>query len=82
MPEEIDPNQIYNSKEVQTYLKISESTIKRWLKKGIINANKVGGRYKFLGREVLRVISPEVETKARRFYYNIKDKTKKVIDNW
>lgn len=81
MPE-IDPNKIYNTKEAQDYLNISRSTIKRWLKSGIIEANKVGGRYKIVGRELLRLVSPNVETKARHLYYRLKDKTKKVIDNW
>jgi len=78
----IKPNQIYTTEEAQEYLKVSKSTIKRLLKKGIINANKVGGRYKILGSEILRVVSPKAETKARHLYYRFKDKTKKVIEKW
>lgn len=82
MIEEIKPNQVYTTKEAQDYLRISRSTIKRLFKKGIINANKVGGRYKILGSEILRVVFPKGETKTRHLYYRFKDKTKKVIEKW
>ena len=78
----IDPNEVYTTKEAQDFLKTSESTIKRWLKRGIINANKVGGRYRILGRELLRVVSPRIENEARNLYYRLKEKTKKVIEKW
>jgi len=80
--EEIKPNKIYTTEETRDFLKISKSTIKRWLKTGILRANKIGGRYKILGSEILRLISPEVESKAREFYKELRDKTKKRIKNW
>jgi len=82
MDKEIKPNQIYTTEEAQEYLKVSNSTIKRFLKKGIIHANKVGGRYKILGNELLRLVSPHKETKFEKIYYGFKDKTKKVIEKW
>ena len=82
MTQKIEPNKIYNTEEAQEYLKISNSTIKRLLKKGIINANKVGGRYKILGNELLRLVSPKKKTKAEHLYYRLKGKTKKVIEKW
>jgi len=82
MKEEIEPNKVYTTKEAQDYLKVSNSTIKRFFKKGIIHANKVGGRYKILGSEILRVVSPKAETKARHLYYCFKGKTKRVIEKW
>jgi len=82
MDKEIKPNQVYTTEEAQEYLKVSNSTIKRLLKKGILRANKVGGRYKILGSEIIKVVSPEVEKKARNLYYRIKDKTIGVIDKW
>ncbi len=63
MTQKIEPNKIYNTEEAQDYLRVSNSTIKRLLKKGIINANKVGGRYKILGNELLRLVSPKKKTK-------------------
>ena len=80
--EEIKPNEIYTTEEAQDYLKVSSSTIKRLLKKGIIRANKVGGRYKILGNELLRLVSPNKETGLEKLYYKIKDKTKKTILKW
>jgi len=82
MIEEIKPNKVYTTEEAQEYLKISNSTIKRLLKKGILKANKVGGRYKILGYEILRLVSPNKKTGLEKFYYKIKDKTRKTIEKW
>jgi len=78
----IEPNQVYTTEEARDFLKISESTIKRHLKRGIIKANKVGGRYRVMGRELLRLVSPEVEEKAVGYYRKLKEKTKKAIKHW
>jgi len=82
MVEEIKPDQVYNTEEAREYLKVSNSTIKRLLKKGIIHANKVGGRYKILGRELLRLVSPQAERKGEKIYLRIKEKVKKTIEKW
>ena len=82
MDEEIKPTQIYTTKEAQEYLKVSTSTIKRFLKRGIIQANKVGGRYKILGREILRLVSPKAEIAGEKIYLKLKRKVKKTIENW
>ena len=79
---EIKPNAVYTSSEAQTLLKISESTIKRMLKKGLIKANKVGKQYRILGIEILRLVSPEVEKKAVKSYLDIKKKVVKEINHW
>ena len=81
MPE-IKPNEIYTTEEAQDFLKVSESTIKRFLKKGIIKAYKVGGRYRIWGSEILRLVSPEVESKVYKVYKKVRDKTKKTIEEW
>ena len=82
MSQEIKENAVYTTKEAQNLLKISESTIKRLLKKGILNANKVGGQYRILGKELLRMISPELEQKSVDKYQKIKKKAVKVIEKW
>jgi len=82
MAKEIKPNEIYTTEEARSFLKVSESTIKRFLKNGIIQANKVGGRYRIWGREILRLVSPEAERKAVNFYQRLKEKTKKTIEKW
>ena len=81
MPE-IKPNEIYTTEEAQDFLKVSESTIKRFLKKGIIKAYKVGGRYRIWGSEILRLVSPEVESKVYKVYKKVRDKTKRTIEEW
>jgi len=79
---EIKINEVYTTEEARHFLKISQSTIKRFLKKGILRANKVGGRYRILGRELLKLVSPRVERKAINFYQRFKQKTKKTIGKW
>ena len=78
----VKPDQIYTTEEAQEYLRVSNSTIKRLLKKGILRANKVGGRYKILGSEMIRLVSPRAEKKARELYFDLKNKTQNVIKKW
>ena len=82
MEEEIKPNKVYTTKEAQTFLKVSNSTIKRLLKKGIIKAYKVGGQYRIWGSEILRLVSPEVQSRVYRVYKKARDKTRKTIEKW
>lgn len=82
MPEEIKPHQIYTTEEARDFLKVSESTIKRFLKKGVIRAYKVGGRHRIWGIEILRLISPEVESGTRKVYRKLKTKAKGTIKRW
>lgn len=79
---EIKPNEVYTSSEVEKILKISSSTLKRLLKKGLLRANKVGGHYRILGHELLRLVSPEVDTKASQSYGRFKRKIIEKVKNW
>lgn len=79
---EIKPNEIYTAQETQNLLKISNSTMKRLLKKGLIKANKVGGQYRILGKEILRAVSPTIERRAVWTYQRLKKKVKRKIKNW
>jgi excisionase family DNA binding protein len=81
MPE-INPKEIYTTKETQDFLKISESTIKRMLKKGIIKAYKVGGTYRIWGDEILRLVSPGAERKIYSAYRKLRSKAKETIEKW
>ena len=78
----IDPNEIYTTQETQDFLKISSSTMKRLLKKGLIKANKIGGQYRILGKEILRTVSPTIERQAVQTYQRIKKKIKKKLRHW
>ncbi len=79
---EVKPNAIYTTSETQEILRISSSTIKRMLKKGLIRANKVGGQYRILGKEILRLVSPDLEQKAVKEYLTIKKKVVDEINKW
>lgn len=81
MPE-INPSEVYTTAETQKALKISKSTIKRLLKKGIIRANKIGGQYRIMGKEILRIMSPKIERKAVGVYQKLKKKVKAKIKSW
>ncbi len=81
MPE-IKPNEIYTTEEARDFLKISESTIKRFLKRGIIKAYKVGGQYRIWGDEILQLVSPKVEREVYNVYKKVRDKTRKAIEKW
>lgn len=79
---EINSNEVYTTGEAKSLLKISASTIKRLLKRGVVRANKVGGQYRILGKELLRVLSPAVERKAVARYQVLKNKIKTKVKNW
>lgn len=81
MPE-IKPKEVYTTKEAQDFLKVSSSTFKRLLKRGIIKAYKVGGRYRIWGSEILKLVSPEVESKVYKVYQKVRKKTQKTIEKW
>ena len=80
--EEIKPGGVYTPSETQKILRVSDSTIKRLLKGGLIRANKIGGQYRILGKEILHLVSPEVEKKAIKSYLNIKKKVVDTINKW
>ena len=82
MTEEIKQNAVYTTNETMGLLKISDSTIKRLLKNGILKANKVGGQYRILGKEILKLISPELEKESVKRYLRIKKKATDVINKW
>jgi len=80
--EKIDPDKVYTTEEARDYLRVSTSTIKRLLKKEILRANKIGGQYRILGREILRLVSPEAEKKAISAYLKMKRKAQDAIKDW
>ncbi len=79
---EINPNEIYTTGETQALLKVSKSTIKRFLKHGIIRANKLGGQYRILGKELLKVLSPRIEREAVAKYQDLKKTIRAKIKDW
>jgi len=82
MDHEIKSNAVYTTEEAQQILKVSNSTMKRMLKNGLIRANKIGRQYRILGKELLRLVSPEVESRATESYLSLKKKVIDKINKW
>ncbi len=57
MPE-VSSREIYTAEEAELLLKISRSTFLRLIKRGALQARKVGGQYRVLGEEILRLVRP------------------------
>ena len=81
MPE-IKPNEVYTTEETQELLKISNSTVKRMLKNGLLRANKIGKQYRIMGHEILRLVSPALEEKAVDAYQKIKTSAREKVKDW
>jgi excisionase family DNA binding protein len=79
---EIKANEVYTTGEAEALLKVSNSTMKRLLKGGLIRANKVGGHYRILGHELLRLLSPLVDERATKLYQKAKTRTKEKVKDW
>ena len=60
----LDEKEVYTLAESRQILKVSQSTMLRLIKKGIIRMAKVGKQYRILGKELLRVVSPKLEEEA------------------
>lgn len=79
---EIQPNAVYTTAEAEQLLKVSNSTMKRLLKKGLLRANKIGKQYRILGHELLSMLSPELNEKATDLYQKVKMKTIEKTKDW
>lgn len=76
------PHSVYTTDEAQQLLKVSKSTLKRFLKRGLIRANKLGRQYRILGKEMLRLVSPQAEVRAVDSYLKLKQKVVSKINKW
>jgi excisionase family DNA binding protein len=66
---EIKNTQVYTREEAEELLQISQSTMRRLIKKGVIRAAKIGGQYRILGAEILRQFLPPTGYEAVRAVY-------------
>lgn len=82
MVQKIESDKIYTPKEARDFLKVSDSTMKRMIKNGIIKAYKVSGQYRIWGSEILLLVSPKLESKVYNVYKNIRDKTRDALEKW
>jgi len=65
---EIKESEVYTPQETQALLKVSASTVTRMIKKGVIRTAKVGKQYRIMGKELLRILSPELEDKIGKVH--------------
>lgn len=65
---EIKEYEVYTPEETREILKVSDSTVSRMIKKGLIRAAKVGKQYRIMGKELLRVLSPKLEDRVGKAY--------------
>ena len=70
---EIKDNEVYTPEETQIILKVSASTVTRMIKKGLIRTAKVGKQYRIMGKELLRILSPELEDKMGKAYNSARE---------
>jgi excisionase family DNA binding protein len=70
----VDEHEVYTPKEAITILKISDSTFRRLIRSGVLRAGKIGGQYRVLGREILRILNPSLPQKIKRTYQKVLEK--------
>lgn len=78
---EIRANEVYTTQEAQRLLKVSPSTTMRLIKKGIIRTAKVGKQYRIMGKELLRIVSPQLEDKVGKVYNKGRHWAHEGVDN-
>ena len=67
----VDEREVYTPQEVINALKISDSTFRRLIRKGVLKAAKIGGQYRVLGREILLLLSPTLPSKVKKTYKHV-----------
>lgn len=72
----VEENEIYTPQETITLLKISDSTFRRLVRKGALQAAKIGGQYRIMGRHILQLLSPELPGKVRKVYKKVVEELK------
>lgn len=64
----INEQEVYTTDEAKRYLKVSQSTMMRMIKSGLIHCAKVGKQYRIMGKELLRLVSPKLEDQVGILY--------------
>lgn len=77
---QIHDNEVYTPEETGKLLKVSMSTVMRMIKKGVIRTAKVGKQYRIMGKELLRLFSPELEDTVGKIYTKGRNWVHKDID--
>jgi len=64
-------NEVYTPQETLTILKISDSTFRRLIRKGVLKAAKIGGQYRILGKHILQLLNPSLPGKVKSAYKKV-----------
>jgi excisionase family DNA binding protein len=64
----INSEEVYSTEESRKYLKVSQSTMLRMIKNGLIQSAKIGKQYRIMGKELLRIVSPQLENQVGKIY--------------
>lgn len=67
----VDENEVYTPQETITILKISDSTFRRLVRRGVLRAAKIGGQYRILGKNILQLLSPGLPGKVKKVYKKV-----------
>ena len=67
----VDESEVYTPQEAISILKISDSTFRRLIRKGVLRAAKIGGQYRILGKHILQLLSPSLPEKVRKVYKKV-----------
>ncbi len=67
----VQEHEIYTPQETIALLKISDSTFRRLIRKGVLRAAKIGGQYRILGRNILSLLNPTLPGKVKRVYKKV-----------
>lgn len=72
----VEEHEIYTPQETINLLKISDSTFRRLIRKGILRAAKIGGQYRILGKHILQMLSPDLPSKVKTAYKKVIEELK------
>jgi len=67
----VEENEIYTPEEIRQLLKISDSTFRRLIRKGVLRAAKIGGQYRILGSHILKLLNPSLPGKVKKAYKKV-----------
>jgi len=67
----VDEHEVYTPQETTKILKISDSTFRRLIRSGVLQAAKIGGQYRILGRHILQLLSPSLPGKVKKVYKKV-----------
>ncbi|MBU1616768.1 MAG: helix-turn-helix domain-containing protein [Candidatus Margulisbacteria bacterium] len=67
----IKENEVYTPQEAISLLKISDSTFRRLIRKGVLRAAKIGGQYRILGKHLLQLLNPKLPAKIKKVYNKV-----------